>query len=257
MLAMVLLANTPQPVVSVAYFLYNGLLTCMLLAAEYNDYARHRKPLRVSWPKGRQRSTYYLSLPYRYSVPLLIASAVLRWLVSQSIFYVRIVQYDHTGQLDPCCPITSTCGSSPRAIICAMLLSLIICTALALGARRFKSNMPLVGNCSAAISAACHPPAGDKEGAFEPVMWGEIPVKQYSGQTTAETHETNGSSREGPERADDHQDSESADKKPGDESNSRQGSDDGYTANGIRTNYAHCSFRSKEVITPSPTKLYA
>lgn len=45
-LAVVLIANTPQLIVSIFYFLYNGLLTCMLLAAEYNDYARHRKPLR-------------------------------------------------------------------------------------------------------------------------------------------------------------------------------------------------------------------
>lgn len=47
-LPMVFLANSPQLPVSVAYFLYNSILTNMLLAAEYNDYAGQRKPLRVS-----------------------------------------------------------------------------------------------------------------------------------------------------------------------------------------------------------------
>lgn len=61
----VLLANIPQLPVSVAYFLYNNLLTNMLLAAEYDDYAMQRKTLRVSWPRGSQRSTYHLSLPYK------------------------------------------------------------------------------------------------------------------------------------------------------------------------------------------------
>ncbi|GES59971.1 peptidase C78, ubiquitin fold modifier-specific peptidase 1/ 2 [Aspergillus terreus] len=69
-LRMILLANTPQLVVSIAYFMYNAVMTCVLLAAEYDDYAVERKPLRVSWARGAQRSTYYLSLPYRYSIPL-------------------------------------------------------------------------------------------------------------------------------------------------------------------------------------------
>ncbi|KAK1138452.1 hypothetical protein N8T08_002508 [Aspergillus melleus] len=44
----ILLANTPQLFVSLSYFMYNVLLSCMLLAAEYDDYAIERKPLRVS-----------------------------------------------------------------------------------------------------------------------------------------------------------------------------------------------------------------
>jgi hypothetical protein len=84
--SMIFLANVPQILVSLTYFFYNGLLTCMLSAVEYDNYATDQKPLRVSWPRGAQRSTYYLSLPYRYSVPLLVVSAVLHWLVSQSLF---------------------------------------------------------------------------------------------------------------------------------------------------------------------------
>ncbi|KAK1143248.1 hypothetical protein N8T08_006948 [Aspergillus melleus] len=82
MIALVLLANTPQILLSALYFVINSILTCMLVAAEWDRYARHRRPLRVSWPRGQQRSTYYFSLPYRYSLPLLALSATLHWLIS-------------------------------------------------------------------------------------------------------------------------------------------------------------------------------
>src|ERR1700761_1281743 len=45
----VLLANTPQLVISVIYFLYSSLLTSMLTAREWSRFAPVRKPLRVSW----------------------------------------------------------------------------------------------------------------------------------------------------------------------------------------------------------------
>lgn len=36
-------------------------------------------------------------------------------------------------------------------------------------------------NCSAAISAACHPPPGDTKAAFKPVMWGEVDMPVAGG----------------------------------------------------------------------------
>jgi hypothetical protein len=50
----------------------------MHLAAEYDGFSVNRKALQVSWLKESQRSTYYLALPYRYSVPFTIASMGLR-----------------------------------------------------------------------------------------------------------------------------------------------------------------------------------
>lgn len=55
----------------------------MLLADEWS------KGHRVTSPSSKQRSTYRLQLPYRYGVPLLIKSAFLHRLLSQS-FYVVI-----------------------------------------------------------------------------------------------------------------------------------------------------------------------
>jgi hypothetical protein len=42
--------------------------------------------------------------------------------------------------------------------------------------RRLKSGMPVAGNCSAAISAACHHPAvGENTGVSHlPLQWGEL-----------------------------------------------------------------------------------
>jgi len=175
---MVLLANTPQVIASIAYFFYNSMLTAMLLADEFNDYAAERKPLRVSWPKGYQRSAYYLSLPYRYSIPLMITHTILHWLVSQSVFFVEVILYDMTGNLTP--ERLITCGYSPMAIIFLISLgTLMTFPIIGLGFKHFKNNMPLAGSCSAAISAACHPPPGGGD-ALKPVMWGEVskpPVK--------------------------------------------------------------------------------
>lgn len=146
----------------------------MLLAAEYDGYARQRKPLRVSWPKGHQRSTYYLTLPYRYSFPLMISHTLLHWLISQSLFYVQVLPYDARGNPVPEQQLVA-CGYSPMAIIFAMCLGgLMVCTILGLGMKSYKTNIPLAVSCSAAISAACHPPPGGGD-ALKPIKWGEIP----------------------------------------------------------------------------------
>jgi hypothetical protein len=70
-----MMANTPQVVYSILYFAFNGALTAMAQADEWSQYAVHRKGLRVSTAtKTEQRSTYFLSLPYRYSIPQLVFS---------------------------------------------------------------------------------------------------------------------------------------------------------------------------------------
>lgn len=73
----VLVANLPQLIFSCLYLLYNGILTSMCLAHEYSNYSIRRKSLRVTSPHGDQRSTYWLNLPYIYSIPLLAISALL------------------------------------------------------------------------------------------------------------------------------------------------------------------------------------
>lgn len=154
--AAVLIANIPQPILSFIYLLFNSVFSGMLLGDEWSCFAHERKSLRVSDPKPGQRSSYFLQLPYRYAVPLLILSGVLHWSISQSIFIARVASFDPDGKLvDPAA--ISTCGYSPVAIILTMLIGVILAAFIAvLGFRRYKPGIPLAGSCSAAISAACH-----------------------------------------------------------------------------------------------------
>ena len=174
MIATVLIANSPQILLSFLYFSYNGVFTCMLLAEEWSAYGTNKRFLRVTSPTGGQRSTYFLQLPYRYSVPLLIGSSILHWLVSQSIFLARLNTVDSAGVEVPEAEI-STCGYSPMAIIFVIILgSFIVLLGICFGFRKSRGGMPLAGSCSAAISAACHPPEADANASLKRVMWGVV-----------------------------------------------------------------------------------
>ena len=77
LVAYVVLANTPQLILSLLYMTYNDLFTRMHLSKEWASYASDRKTLRTSQPRGLQRNTYFLSLPGRFSIPFLIAMILL------------------------------------------------------------------------------------------------------------------------------------------------------------------------------------
>lgn len=169
----VLISNSPQLILSLIYLIFNNLWTILFLSLEWSSYAHSHKPLRVSSPRGMQQSTYFLHIPYRFGLPLLAYSALLHWLVSQSIFLIE-VQYWEDGRLDPSSSNVS-CGYSPLG----MILTVIVGVSLILGTLAFscfkqlKNSMPLVGSCSAAISAACHPPANGAD-SLKPVKWGVV-----------------------------------------------------------------------------------
>ena len=162
----------------------------MLLGYEWISYAFKRKGLRVSRsPLGKQRSTYFLQLPYRFSVPLMFMSGTLHWLVSQSIFLISIDLYDYmdnrsaAGQQwlrdqafdprDESMSIT-TCGYSPLAIVCVIVFgSLMFIALLTAGFIPYRRGMPLASSCSMAISAACHPESENRVSTQE-VQWGVL-----------------------------------------------------------------------------------
>ncbi|KAJ5817311.1 hypothetical protein N7447_009544 [Penicillium robsamsonii] len=154
-----IMANTPQVVFSILYFAFNGALTAMAQENEWSQYAVDRKSLRVSTvAKGEQRSTYFLSLPYRYSILQLVFSIVLHWLISQSLFFVNVEAYSPTlVHIEDHSFIT--CGYSPLGIVCTIVVGSLMGLYLAGLARfkTFKSGMPIAASSSLAISAACHP----------------------------------------------------------------------------------------------------
>ncbi|KAK0837876.1 hypothetical protein LTS02_017887 [Friedmanniomyces endolithicus] len=169
--AAVLVANLPQVICSLLYFAYNALFTSMLLSYEYSQYGvgGRRKALRVSSPKGQQRSKYFLHLPYTYSVPLIAISTLLHWLVSQSLFLVRItVSQDASNNLSK---LGFSCGPILATTIVA---SVLLLAAPAFGLRKLVSHIPLASACSMALSAACHPPEDDVDAAYLTLRWGAV-----------------------------------------------------------------------------------
>lgn len=181
-ISIALIANVPQLLLSFLYFAYNSLFTAMLMGYEWTSYAYKRKGLRITRrPSGFQRSTYFLQLPYRFSLPLVVLSGILHWLVSQSIFVVAFDTYDAYGDsykgIDNI--MAKTCGYSPIAMLTVVILGILMVVAVvAFGYIPYKRGMPLAGSCSLAISAACHPEQdrGTKASALseQKLQWGVV-----------------------------------------------------------------------------------
>lgn len=156
------LANLPQLFFSIAYLNINTICTAVAGAHEWNQLATIKKHLRVTKPFGQQRSTYFLQLPYRWSLPLISAGGILHWLLSQTFFLVRIDFFDlhPLGHQN----IVSTesrcaCGLSALCLMVFIGVALLLLAAIgAIGLSKMPTRMPIAASCSLAISAACHHP---------------------------------------------------------------------------------------------------
>ncbi|KAK5062496.1 hypothetical protein LTR84_004569 [Exophiala bonariae] len=191
MMFKVLVVNTPQLAFSFLYFLYNGMFTCMHAAEEFAGFATQRKALRVSSPERGQRSTYWLSLPWSYSVPLLLLSSITHWLVSRSIYLVNINVMGLDGNWQPDRDI-SACGFNNLMILLVMLtLVCMLSLLVACSNRKLDSNIPMVGTSSMIISAVCHHPNDRETEAVKPLLWGvtEKPVDGKPGHCSLSSGE--------------------------------------------------------------------
>lgn len=175
-IATVLVANSPQLIFSFLYVNLNSLVTCMWLASEWNDFALERKPLRVSLPRGEQRSTYFLQLPYRVGIPLIVVSSLMHWLISESLFLAVVETAEWDGRSSPDAILSLGFSLQPMLIVIVAGVGLCVGTIILGRARKLRGEgfMPLVGSCSLAIAAACHAPAGEENAYLTGVMWGSI-----------------------------------------------------------------------------------
>ncbi|KAL4942782.1 hypothetical protein BDV06DRAFT_211600 [Aspergillus oleicola] len=158
----------------------------MALAAEWSRYAVSRRGIRVSWnPQSAQRSTYFLSLPYRYAIPLITVHTILHWLISQR--QSKLISWP---------------GYNPIAIVISLSVGTLMFVCLVgLGFRRLSSGIILAGSCSLAIAASCHPrydPNLVKGGSMPntekdppPIKWGAIPVSGDLGHCSLSSGEVN------------------------------------------------------------------
>ena len=156
-----ILVNLPQLYLSIIYVFYNALITSLLLSKEWTSYSNERKGLRVTNPTGEQRSTYFLTIPYRFSVPLVGVSMALHWILSQSLFLAQINFYRLSRtSLEP----QHIKGDGIYAISYSTLAieislgigSILITSVIVSGFFKYKPGMPIVRSDSRAISAACH-----------------------------------------------------------------------------------------------------
>lgn len=183
LLGNVLVVNSPQVLVSFLYIFYNNILTRQVVADEWVRFLREdgKKPLRVSSPVGMQRSSHFLSLPLKYSVPLMSLSILLHWLISQSIFLAqsstfgpgpngaRLSGFDNPAR-----------GYSLLGCVLALSLGMLMVIGIVLNSliRVYRSMPPgfqRMGFNSSAIRAICQRPEGDSQAAFFPVKIGVVP----------------------------------------------------------------------------------
>lgn len=204
-------ANILQLAISNAYLLYNGVFTCVLLSAELADFATEAKTMRVTRPRASQRSTYWLQLPYRWSLPLMGIMTLLHWLVSEAIFmvdinvlgpnlkplatdrdygdpsfygtsssrYPRLSTLVHTySDNTPRMRKLTLTGLAwgPTATLCAVVEGgLMIIFLFVNGFRKFPAGIPILSSNSAAISAACHASQAEHDDAvLRPLKYGVL-----------------------------------------------------------------------------------
>ncbi|KAF7525639.1 hypothetical protein G7054_g11020 [Neopestalotiopsis clavispora] len=171
-LGTLIFVNMPQLILSALYLTINSLFTQFHVEQEWNSYSRKHRPLRVSYPIGKQTSTYRLQLPYKYSISLIAVSILLHWLVSNAMFLFIIEGGAKGTGLDDVSPrpdLAESMGVSSDAVIAVGYsgLSILICFCVGIfvatcpiifGCRKLKSDMVVGATNSLVISAACHVP---------------------------------------------------------------------------------------------------
>ena len=187
------IANGIQLGASLIWYFSNSLLTSMFVSRSWALFIHKPQCLRVSTPRGKQKSSYFLSLPFRYSMPLSACSILLHWLLSQSWFVIQTRVYTSTGEeaddgflrnpsLD-----SSVLGYSSIGIVLSLVtLVLFLIGLVTLGSRRLPYRrahtvmnsevirMPLVSTCSAAIAAACHVHTADEDIHTSEIEWVQV-----------------------------------------------------------------------------------
>lgn len=151
-------------------------------AREWNQLGVHRKGLRVTNPRQAQRSTYFLQLPYKFSLPLTIFSGGLHWLLSQSLFLVRVDYINTDGTLSDSMSRFGISVSGLSFLTLCLAFYFVVVTIGLLGRRKFKARIPFAASCSLVISAACHPPKDDWEVHLKPVKWGVVKERMFDGE---------------------------------------------------------------------------
>lgn len=105
----------------------------------------------------------------------MVVSTFLHWLLSQCFLVVNSVS-SYAGDKQRDGDIFRQLGFLRLpSLVAAIIGAVMFWVLIGLSFKTYKSAMPVVGSCSAAISAACHPPKEDDldQATLGLVMWGE------------------------------------------------------------------------------------
>lgn len=99
----------------------------------------------------------WLQLPYRYSLPLVVASTLMSWLTSQGFFLVKIkvLDRDRPGSeraIRPSLAILTYSFSSGAILLAIILGILVLLGALLLSLRKYDSDILVASTSSTIIS---------------------------------------------------------------------------------------------------------
>ncbi|KAK7957994.1 hypothetical protein PG988_012842 [Apiospora saccharicola] len=181
-------ANWLQLMISFLYLFYNNILTRQLVTDEFLRYLRDdgKKPLRVSSPVGMQRSTYFLSLPWKYSGPLMLTMIVFHTLISQSLFLIQTSAFGpgRDGTRLPDLDFTATAFSIPAAVAAISLGFLLVLGIILHSVLRHWSDIPRdfhrLSYNSSALNVLCQRPLEDGDAHLFPVRLGVVGQKNPS-----------------------------------------------------------------------------
>jgi hypothetical protein len=119
-----------------------------------------------------RESTTLLSSPWTYALPLAATSALLHWLISQSLFVARTEVLDVYSNPEPI-SLMVICYSPLAILLTTLFRFLLTLTMIANGFRRLRPCV-LVGNSSLAIAAACQRLENDVGAELKKVSWGAV-----------------------------------------------------------------------------------
>lgn len=192
-----LVANTPQAFLAFLYMVYNTIFTLMQCGENWDMYGaytattRHKlqllskqathRYLRVSNPKGAQKSTHTLNLPVRYAIPLMTMSGLIHWLMSQTLYLANVSVIKRGVDIHdaPKDDEITTVAYAPSGMMGLIVVALIMVIVLVTNAmRKFGGQMPIVASNSAAISASCHVQMSERRRramVLRKIAWGEVP----------------------------------------------------------------------------------
>ncbi|KAI0376668.1 hypothetical protein F5Y04DRAFT_273630 [Hypomontagnella monticulosa] len=163
--------HSPQLLLSFCYLAFNNLFTRLQMAREWALFSEEFRPLRVTDPQGEQYATYRLQLPYKYSLPLIVVSVYLHWLLSNALYLlISTGAEDYYKDLttglrnggeaeDPSLPPGANIrlGFSEYALLAMLISSCVLITIpILLSLKQVTPNALNVGCNSFSISAACH-----------------------------------------------------------------------------------------------------